>query len=76
MDSRIAQAFGQVLRRLRTESRLSQEALAECANLSTSYISFLEHGRRTPTLGVLLSLASALRVTPESLVTATCALLR
>ncbi len=39
-------AFGPVLRRLRLEARLSQEELAECANLSVESISALERGRR------------------------------
>jgi len=76
MAQDVAQAFGQVLRRTRTQSRLSQEALAACANISVTHVSLLERGRRTPTLGVLLALATALRISPEFLVIETRALLR
>ncbi len=46
---------------------LTQEALAEKAKVSVSYISMLSRGRRSPPLDTLESLARALEVTPADL---------
>ncbi len=55
------------LKRLRLAKQLSQEALAAKANLSTSYISMLERGQRSPPLDTLEQLAKALDVSAPSL---------
>lgn len=54
------QAFGVVLRRLRTESGLSQERLAQEAGLDRTFISLLERGLRQPTLTTILQLSASL----------------
>jgi transcriptional regulator with XRE-family HTH domain len=56
------QQFGELLRRLRKERGLSQEALAERANLAADYLGFIERGENVPTLTVILKLAKALGV--------------
>ena len=55
-------AFGARVRVLRRERQLSQEALAERADLHWTYVSDLERGEQTPTLDVVNRLARALRV--------------
>jgi transcriptional regulator with XRE-family HTH domain len=62
-----------VLRAARTAQGLSQEALAERADLSRPYPSLLERGLREPTLSVLIQLAHALHCAPTALVEATLA---
>ena len=74
--SRVAAAFGQVLRRVRRERGLSQEALASGAEMDRTYPSLLERGLRHPTLTVLLRLARALTVEPAELVNRTVRALR
>lgn len=64
----IQTSFGLVLRKVRLEAGLSQEALAGFAGLDRTYISLLERGLRQPTLSTLIHLASAIGVTPHSLV--------
>jgi transcriptional regulator with XRE-family HTH domain len=59
--------FGDTLRRLRNERRLSQERLAEAASLTADYIGFIERGENVPTLTVLLKLAKALNVDASEL---------
>ena len=70
-----AQAFGRVLRAARLARGLTQEALAEAAEMDRTYPSLLEHGKREPSLSVLLRLARALHCAPAALVNATLALL-
>jgi len=53
-------AFADVLRQLREQSGLSQEALATKSGLDRTFISLLERGQRQPTLKTLARLADAL----------------
>lgn len=63
-----AQLFGRRLRELRKKRGLTQEALAESADLSGNYISDLELGLKVPSLTILVRLSQALEVgTPELL---------
>jgi transcriptional regulator with XRE-family HTH domain len=63
-----AQLFGRRLRELRKASELTQEALAEAADLSGNYISDLELGLKVPSLTILVRLSEALDIgTPELL---------
>jgi transcriptional regulator with XRE-family HTH domain len=63
-----AAAFGAIVRRLRTERGLTQEALAELAEVNVSYIGFIERGENVPTLTIVLNLAEALSTDPAELV--------
>ena len=55
-----SQAFGAVLRELREERSLTQEALALDAGTERSHISALERAEKGPSLGTILRLAQAL----------------
>ena len=61
-------AFGKVLKELRHSAALSQDALAEKADLERTFISFLERGERQPTLSTIIALASALNIGPDAVV--------
>ena len=63
-----AEAFGAIVRRLRTKRGLTQDKLAELADLNVSYIGFLERGENVPTLTIVLDLARALDVHAADLV--------
>lgn len=63
-----AVAFGKVLRRLRQESGLTQEALGFEANLRRTYVSILELGQQQPSLTSILKIAAALGVTGADLI--------
>ena len=58
----VLRALGAQLRRLRLERGLSQEALAELAELNYKHIGKIELGKSDPGADVLVSLARALRV--------------
>jgi transcriptional regulator with XRE-family HTH domain len=62
-----ATAFGKVLKRLRDGAGLSQEDLAEKADLDRTYPSLLERGLRSPTLGMFLRISLALGIEPGML---------
>ncbi|MDT0630407.1 helix-turn-helix domain-containing protein [Rubrivirga litoralis] len=57
-----ASAFGRSLLRARREKGMSQEALAEAADIHRTFVSFLERGLKQPTLTTLLRLSRALGV--------------
>jgi transcriptional regulator with XRE-family HTH domain len=60
-------ALGKRLRQLRTARMMSQEALAEAANVQTAVVSRVERGVALPSLGTLRELAWALGVTMTEL---------
>jgi transcriptional regulator with XRE-family HTH domain len=64
----MSDAFARVLRRHREEKALSQEALAEKADLHPTYIGMLERCLRNPSLNVTKALARALGVPLSRLV--------
>jgi transcriptional regulator with XRE-family HTH domain len=53
--------FGKILKAAREQKGLSQEALAELAEVDRTYVSMVERGKRQPTLGVAKRLADALK---------------
>jgi DNA-binding XRE family transcriptional regulator len=61
-------AFGRALMEFRKERGLSQEHLAELADLDRTTPSLLERGLRQPTLAVVFLLGRALEVDPRELV--------
>ncbi|HKR66710.1 MAG TPA: helix-turn-helix transcriptional regulator [Thermoanaerobaculia bacterium] len=58
MEARI---FGERLKQLREDSGLTQEKLAQAANLTTSFVSTLERGGKVPSLTSVLKIARALK---------------
>jgi transcriptional regulator with XRE-family HTH domain len=56
--------LGQAIRTLRTANALTQKALAEKVNVSPTYLSHVEAGRREPSVTLLRSLARALGASP------------
>lgn len=62
-----AELFGRRLREIRKERGLTQEALAESADLSGNYISDLELGRKVPSLTILVRLSQALEIATTDL---------
>lgn len=52
--------FGQEIRRLREETGLTQEQLAERSGLSSIYIGTIENGKRDPSLSTVYGLAKGL----------------
>lgn len=60
-------AIGRRIRRIRIAKRLTQEKLAEYANISTVYASHIETGSAKPSLTVVVAIADALDVRVDSL---------
>ena len=58
----VREAFSTVLRERRTGLGMSQELLAEKAEVSLRYVSLLERGGRQPTISTVASLCRALGV--------------
>lgn len=65
MDTARRQAFGELIRRYRLRVGLTQEELAERAEMSPRGLSYLESGGRHPQPGTVRRLADALQLTDE-----------
>jgi transcriptional regulator with XRE-family HTH domain len=61
-------AFGTRLRELREERKLSQEKLAEMADLHRNYVGNLERGKSNVSLLTIVKLAHCLNVKPVKLI--------
>jgi transcriptional regulator with XRE-family HTH domain len=57
-----ARCFSEVVRQHRKEKKLSQETLAERANVSSKMISLIERGERVPSITVAEFVARGLSV--------------
>jgi len=64
----IEQVFGLVLKEVRTQKKISQNELANLAELDRTYISLLERGLRQPTIETVFKLAEALGLKASSLI--------
>jgi transcriptional regulator with XRE-family HTH domain len=66
--SKLGKRFGLIVRRRRAAAGLSQEKLAELAQLHPTYIGMVERGVRNPTLEASAHIAKALRVDLSTLI--------
>lgn len=65
--SSLIKQFGETVRSLRVAKGLSQEKLAELADLHRTYIGSIERGERNVSLENVEKIATALRVRPSQL---------
>ncbi|MFC0633857.1 helix-turn-helix domain-containing protein [Brevundimonas balnearis] len=61
---RLAETFGENVRRVRLQHGLTQEALAVDVGLAVTYVGQIERGLRNPTLDVVERFAEALKTEP------------
>jgi len=66
-ETAIKKTFGLNIRLLRYQADLSQEQLAERANIHPTYLSSIEKGERSIGLIKIMKLAKALGVSPRDL---------
>ena len=64
----LEEAFGQVLKDLRTQKDLSQMKLASAAKMDVSTISLFERGENKPNLQTVFLIAEALDTKPSALI--------
>ncbi|OHE17258.1 MAG: transcriptional regulator [Syntrophobacterales bacterium GWC2_56_13] len=64
----LEKAFGSVLRCLRQDRGLSQEALGFESGYHRTYISLLERGQKSPSLQTIFNLSKALKIAPADLI--------
>jgi len=54
--------FGKKIKYFRQRQGLTQEQLSEMANISFSYLTYIESGRNKPTVDVIINLLNALNI--------------
>ena len=59
--------FGTTLAKTRRDAGVTQEQLADLAEIDRTFVGLLESGRRQPTLSVLFALARGLEMSAEEL---------
>lgn len=64
----INQALAKAISKFRLAANLSQEELADAADIHRTYVSQIERGLKSPTLHVLFNIASALNVSASDIV--------
>lgn len=67
VPDKIVEAFGQTIKELREKKGISQEKLAECADLERTFVSWMETGKKQPTITTFFKLSHALEVSPSDL---------
>lgn len=60
--------FGRVVKQLRDTRRLSQEALAERADLNRTYLGEVERGVAIPSLATITKIATAFKLSASDLI--------
>jgi len=60
-------ALGKKIKKLRKENNLTQEELAEQLRISTVYVGFLEAGKGSPSLKLLMKISRKFKVKVEDL---------
>jgi transcriptional regulator with XRE-family HTH domain len=68
MQSSAAIAFGLALQELRTKKQLTQQSLADLADVDLKFVTQIERGIRQPTLTTIFKLAVGLNIEPSELV--------
>lgn len=63
-----AAAFGKAVRERREQVGLTQEKLAEEADIDLTYVGGIERGKRNPSFFVILRIARSLGTTPAALI--------
>lgn len=69
-NEQLVSAFAGILRNFRERAGLSQEQLAERADVSARFISLLETGKRQPSLSALAALSGGLGVPMSEIIVA------
>ena len=67
MESEVGRKIGAKIREERKQAGLTQETLAEKADLSLSQVGYIERGEVKPSIDSLIRLARALDVDPSTL---------
>lgn len=67
-DEILRKTFGEIVKDLRLQKKLSQEKLALQSDIDRTYLSLLERGLRNPTLKVVFALARTLETKPSHIV--------
>jgi len=61
-------AFGKVIKELRVKKNMTQERLAELAEVDRTYVYRIEYGLREPSFSVFLKLIEGLKVSADEFI--------
>lgn len=57
--------FGQYIKYIRNERKLTAEKLAQLCNIDATYLRQIEGGKKTPSLPIFISICNALHISPN-----------
>lgn len=66
-NAKLPKTLGKKIKKRRKVQKLTQEELAEKANISLVYMGYIEQGRYAPSLEVLEKIAKALKISLSEL---------
>jgi len=67
MSKNSGNKFGQAVKNARTQAHLTQEALAEILNISTTHLKTIESGHRKPSFSLLEKIVVELNISLDAL---------
>lgn len=65
---KLSELFGQAIRKLRKNTGITQEVLAQKAHIDRTYMSSIERGKKNPTIKVIYKISQGLGISVSDII--------